>query len=469
MTARIKTIRSSWWEGYGYRLDCQPYLAGALETKIILEGLALRKDRLQSLTKGHAGGIYNGPQFARHYVESLEYGVPFLGSASMLYADLSGLPLLSRKQALSDKLEYLEIKRGMTLISCSGTIGKTVYARPEMEGMWSSQHIMKVVPDPGKIPPGYLYAFLSSKFGVPLVVSGTYGSIIQEIEPEHLTGIPVPRLDEQTELEIHALVERAAALRTEASKKLNENSERLLTYLKFPPLKKKTVSEVGWTSIPHSELDLRLDAHYHSASAYEVERLVRECHVGYTALKEVTTRLFKPPMFKRLWVDDPDFGTQFVSGIDAYCLRSNDPRYVSLTMKGYDEFVLHRGWVIFQAAGSIYGLFGRPLYVRGWLEGLFCADDLYRIVPHTEEDGAFLYAYFRTPHGRVSIQRESAGHAIPRVWDPQMFHILVPWPKEERVRKDFAEPVIAAHDLIEQARQAEDMAILSLEQTIESM
>ena len=52
------------------------------------------------------------------------------------------------------------------------------YVRDDMAGMWSSQHIMKVAPDPAQIAPGYLYAFLSSKYGVPLVVSGTYGAII---------------------------------------------------------------------------------------------------------------------------------------------------------------------------------------------------------------------------------------------------------------------------------------------------
>ena len=73
-------IRSSWMEGYGYRLDCQPYLGGALETKIILERLPLKKEPLSSLTAGYNGGIYNGPYFTRTYVDSNEYGVPFVTS-----------------------------------------------------------------------------------------------------------------------------------------------------------------------------------------------------------------------------------------------------------------------------------------------------------------------------------------------------------------------------------------------------
>ena len=62
-------IRSSWMEKQGYRLDCQPYLGGALETMMILESLPFPTENLSTLTAGFDGGIYNGPQFVRNYVE----------------------------------------------------------------------------------------------------------------------------------------------------------------------------------------------------------------------------------------------------------------------------------------------------------------------------------------------------------------------------------------------------------------
>ena len=92
-----------------------------------------------------------------------------------------------------------------------------VYARPDMDGMSTSQHIMKVLPDPKKAPSGYVFAFLSSRYGVPLITSGTYGSIIQSIEPEHIADLPVPRLGDEIERAAHRLVEEAAELRANAS------------------------------------------------------------------------------------------------------------------------------------------------------------------------------------------------------------------------------------------------------------
>ena len=218
---KTKTVPSSWLHRDDRRFDAGPYTSGALEAKVRLEEIRAPKDRLASLTSGYNGGIFNGPQFSRNWVDDVKHGVPFLGSSSMLLADLSKLPLLRKRDAESPKLAYLRISPGTTLISCSGTIGRMVYARPDMEGMWTSQDIMKVVADPGRVPSGYIYAFLSGKFGVPLVTSGTYGAIIQHIEPEHIADLPVPRLGDEIEQRVHKLTEEAAVLRVQANQMLS--------------------------------------------------------------------------------------------------------------------------------------------------------------------------------------------------------------------------------------------------------
>lgn len=180
---KVKAVPSSWIHGERRRLDVGPYLYGAVEARERIRRLDAPKEPLKSLTAGCGGGIFNGPQFSRRWVTDPAHGVPFLGSSSMLLADLSHLPLLSRKHADSPKLRHLEIRPGMTLTSCSGTIGRMVYARPDMAGMRSSQDIMKVCPDPARIPPGFLYAFLSSRFGLPLVTAGGWGLLAPRHRP----------------------------------------------------------------------------------------------------------------------------------------------------------------------------------------------------------------------------------------------------------------------------------------------
>lgn len=460
---KVKTVPSTWLENNGRRLDCTPYVSGAVEAKELLA--KFKTSPLKKLTAGHIGGIFNGPQFARNYVEDPKFGVPFLTTASLLQSDISAIPRISTKDARSSKLKFLEIEEGMALITCSGSIGRMTFARKNMQGTWSNQDIMKVVPNREIIDPGYIYAFLSSRFGLPLVLAGTYGAIIQHIEPEHISDLPVPRLG-PIEAQSHSLIQRAADLRSEASKAIEASTSGLLKELNLPELEFSDVSQLGWSSVSSADLKRRLDAPYHSPAALEAEAAIKNGRYSCERLSTVTERLFKPPIFKRLWVDDETYGRQFISGTDAYLYQANELRFVSSRTPNFEEFIVKRGWVIFQAAGQIYGLFGRPLFVSGWLEDIFCADDLYRIVPKTEVDGAFIYLFLRTPHGQVLIKRQASGNSIPRVWDPHMAEFELPWP-DESVRRQLAGPVIEAHDQIAEALDLERQAVQLVERAIE--
>ena len=461
----VRVVRSNWLEECGRRLDCNPYMSGALEARDTLRQLTVRKDPLDTLTAGYAGGIYNGPMFKRNYVDSPKHGVPFISSGTMLLADLSSLPLLRRKDAESSRLSYLRLQPGMTMISCSGTIGRMTYVRPDMDAAWSSQDVLKVVPDPARIPPGYLYAFLSSCYGVPLVVSGTYGAIIQHIEPEHIADLPVPRFDEGFERQVHELIEVSARKRSHAHGVLTRVLALLEDETGFSSKSIPQVTAFSTSTINHSQLQDRFDAPYHSAPALAAEELLDKSPFEVRFLSEVVKRFFKPPIFKRLWVDSSEHGRLFVSGNDIYRYQPEDLRYVSKRTPRFGEFILKRGWVVFQAAGQIYGLFGRPLYVSGWLEETFCADDVFRVVPHSDIDGAFLYLFFKTKVGEALIKRQASGNSIPRVWDPHISRLRVIWPSAE-IRERFASPVIEAHKSIEAARQAEINAISMIERKI---
>lgn len=340
------------------------------------------------------------------------------------------------------------------------------YVRPNMNGMWSSQDVLKVDPNDSKIPSGYLYAFLSSKFGVPMIAAGTYGAIIQHLEAEHIANLPVPRFDAAFEDQVHGLIQCCADNRSRAQAMLHS---ALTDFEEAAELRKGrigTVTDFSTSYVTYSDLQDRLDAPYHCGAALLAERMLDESPFPVENLPDVVERFFKPPIFKRLWVDSSEHGRLFVSGNDIYRYQPEEPRYVSRRTPRFDEFLLKKGWVVFQAAGQIYGLFGRPLFINGWLEGAFCADDVFRIVPHNDTDGAFLYLFFRTQAGQALIKRQASGNSIPRVWEPHVARLRVLWPKPE-VREKFAAPVIEANEAIEVARQAEAKAIRLVEQRIQ--
>ena len=81
--------------------------------------------------------IYHAGREARSWVSEEKYGVPFLSSSDILKAELTHLPLLSKRQV--ERNPGFLIRKGWTLITRSGTIGRMVYVRPDMDGMACSE------------------------------------------------------------------------------------------------------------------------------------------------------------------------------------------------------------------------------------------------------------------------------------------------------------------------------------------
>ncbi|MCC5789790.1 MAG: hypothetical protein JJT75_09150 [Opitutales bacterium] len=455
-------IRASWMEGYGYRLDTKPYVGGALQTKILLEELSLRKDPLHKLTKGHDGGIYNGPQFRRNYVEDPAYGVRFLTGSSMQLADLSNVSLLSKQDATGKKLRHLRLEKGMTLISCSGSIGKMAYVRPEMEGIWSSQDILKVVPDPEKIPPGYLYAFLSSKFGVPLVTSGTYGAIIQHLEPEHIADIDVPRLDPKEELKIHNLVEEAARLRSEASEaKAKAVSE--LFELTGLPIEEQSASE-PFASINSSRLESRLDARFHGKRHVSAYDAVAQNPHGFQTLGSLSCSIVEPLRFKRVPMDQSEhsvglFGSAGILNADPV------PNYWIQPPKPIRAYQILENSILVPRSGSLNGIIGTPVIPIGDVIGAVVTEDAIRV--NFEDPISFGFAFIALHNwiGIMQLKSRAYGSAIPHLDVTQIGKVILPTcPAEDFKRIGILGCEV--RNLRNEAVEAERSAISQLEQAL---
>jgi type I restriction enzyme S subunit len=201
-------VRVGWLVEQGLRLDPRPYVSQAYAARAFLRRLP-RTDPLHDVTEGR---IFNAGRFRRQWTTDPAHGVPFLGSADIFEADLSWLPMLAKSYV--EKNPALRLEPGWTLITCSGmTAGRVTYARPSMHGHACSQDVLRAVPAPGRIQWGYLYAFLASSFGIPVIKGGIYGTSVRHIEPHHIADLPVPRLGDEVETRIHALIEQAAELR----------------------------------------------------------------------------------------------------------------------------------------------------------------------------------------------------------------------------------------------------------------
>lgn len=301
------------------------------------------------------------------------------------------------------------------------------YARADMDGVWSNQDIMKVVPNPKFIKPGYLYAYLSSRFGVPIVVSGTYGAIIQHIEPQHISGLPVPRLGE-VEDQTHELVQEAANFRTEANKSISKQVKALEEEIAGGPVswdhEKPQSLSVEMKTI--SSFINRLDAFHHIGFVGEAEEKVR---VPLIAISEVADAL-RPPIFKRVHVQEG--GYEFLGGADVLTMNQQSDVRISSKTKNIDKFIVKPGQVLFQCVGQRYGIFGRPTLSNRNLIGKAVSEHQIRIIPHDSRDAGYISIYLATGFGLRFLLKHSSGTSIPVLQESGARRIQIYWPDKKR-------------------------------------
>jgi len=454
---QTKVVPSKLLLSEGHRLDCGPYLSGAVEARALLK--KHHTERLDSLTVGYNGGIFNGPRFARQYVDSSECGVPFLGSTDILDADITHLPFISKRQTASSP--ELLIENDWTLITCSGTIGRTAYSRIDMSGMAGSQHFMRVVPNNEKIKPGFLYSFLSSRFGVPLVVSGTYGAIIQHIEPFHLADLPVPRLG-AVEEPAHELVQRAADLRVEANRLLKDATTDLELEIGGGPVdwKHRHVQSFAVETRTVSNLFARLDAfHYVGYVGEAIEKAA-------VPLVEVGTyaKSLRPPIMKRNRVEES--GYEFLGGSELVTLEQRSKTKISERTPSIEQFIVHPGYVLFQCVGQRYGLFGRPVLASRAIIGKTVTEAVMRLIPNDPYDAGYITVYLATEFGQRLVMRHSAGTSIPVLQEGGAEKILIYWPDADR-RHSISNIAEKAWENRALATELEDQARALVEHAIE--
>ncbi|MXZ74167.1 MAG: restriction endonuclease subunit S [Gemmatimonadetes bacterium] len=460
---QIKTVPSTWLESNGRRLDCGPYLSGAIEARKILEQHVA--EPLKDLTTGYNGGIFNGPWFSRIYVDDVDNGVPFLGSTDILEADLSYVPLLSRNQIKGNP--DLVIDEGWTLITCSGTIGRMAFTRSDMKGMAGSQHFMRVVPDCERIPAGYLFAFLSSRFGVPLVISGTYGAIIQHIEPHHIADLPIPRLG-AVEDQAHGLTLDAANLRVEAVELLKTAGQMVNDQFGFP--KQLALSHrVFSCSVASSSLLLkRLEATFYDVVAQESDRLI----AGVSSKEELAAlgvSISETGRLKQVFVDE-QYGVPFLTSGEIFRQRYEPTRFLSSRiLPDESEWAIQEADLLLARSGQVGGIIGRGAWADRRLVGTCVSVDVLRLrAQNSRIRPGYLYAYlFLTDVGYRQLIRTASGSSIPHLSASEVARLLVPI-GDSALEAKIDELVWSAGRNRAVAQEKEDQARTLVENTIEA-
>lgn len=434
---RAGTTTSSELFSAGFRLDASYHANEGSKAFRHLNHWTDQDPRLHRLDRvGNVcliNGLFIGGRAKRIYVDDSAHGIPFLSSSDMLLASFDGVKLISNKQP---ELESLLLRRGWTLISRSGTIGNTTYVRDDMDGLAGSEHIMRVVADPQKITPGYLYTFLSSNIGVSLIRQGTFGAVVDTIAPEYIASLPIPRLSMEQEQHIHELIEQAARLRVQANHK-KQQAEIITSQLLSVELNINTARKLR-TSISVGSLNDRLEANYHVAQ--EAAASLRNSPFPMIPLGHLLERIFYLGKLHRVFVNDSKSGVPLLSISDAQKAKLTSDKFISKTLsRNIQDAMLESGWILVSRVGTP----GLVIYTRREMESLAGTDHLVRLVPNRNQLlPGYLFSLLSSPMGKEVLVGSAHG-SVQLVLPPEYIEqIQIPLPP---IRLQ-----IEIHNLIEQ-------------------
>lgn len=205
------SVKNSWFSESDLRLDASFHLSDGPLTK-----LKLRKSPYPiTFLRDECDRIFSGNIFKRTFVSDPKHGWPYLTGSDMIKSDISSGKYISKKHTA--QVDNLRINKSWILISCSGTLGNTVFTNDDFEGRVGTHDLIRAIPNEKNTLKGYLYAYLSSKFGYGLLTQSSYGGVVKHIEPQHIKDLPIPILPKPKQQEIHNLIVEASNLRIDGN------------------------------------------------------------------------------------------------------------------------------------------------------------------------------------------------------------------------------------------------------------
>ncbi|MFJ7210736.1 hypothetical protein [Amycolatopsis sp. NPDC098790] len=454
-------VHASWLTDQGCRLDSGPYVSEAYAARMHLR----RVPHTEPLGEV-AERIFQPGRFRREWTTAPECGVPFLGSADIFEADLSNSAMITENAFRGNR--RLALEPGWTLVTRSGmTAGRVTYARLGMRGYACSEDVLRIVPDLARVPSGYLYTFLASRYGIPIIKGGIYGTSVRHIEAEHVANLPVPRFEGSVEQDIDDLIANAMTLRQRYEDGVSAATDDLFRSAGIPELLDLHWHEQGRDlgfSIPSPTATSLRAINF----APRVQRIVSKLStVPHRRLADICKggSLTSGARFKRI-NSDPGHGARLIGQRQGFWMRPEgrwiDPRQAPAGIYASNESVL----IAAQGTLGETEVFCRPIFVTGrWLKNVYTQHFLRVVSGDTDYPGAYLFAFFRSEAAFRMLRSMSTGSKQQDLHEALRREIPVPecTPAD---RERIAETVRNAYRDRDEADRKEDQAFALLDDAI---
>lgn len=432
----------------GNRADASFHLSEGIAVR-----RALNKSPYGSLTIDDVStDVFYGNRAHRVYVQDINHGIRFLSSSDILLADYDNVKYASLKY--TPNIDQLRINNDWILITRSGTIGNCAYTNSLHSECLSSEDVIRVIPN-GKMPAGVIYAFLSTSFGHSLLTQGTFGAVIQHIEPDFVRSIPIPCFSNELQVLVDNKVKESARLREKAA---SYKHEAISLFEKFL----SSVDSPRYNTISFKQLC----SHHHRFDTQYQSEILTEANdnldLDSTPIQFYASQIYVGNRGKRHYVAK---GIPFLSSSDM--MLFNPKRWasqISVRTPSLDSLRVRENDILISRSGTV----GNCVFVSSGLQDVTISEHALRLrIDHTKIAPEYVFTYLCTWQGQRKLKNIAYGSVIITLGEEFVGEISVP-----SISKDSYEKIIQLirnyHTCLDEASKLDTDAISLLKQEIES-
>lgn len=410
--------------------------------------------------KGFTKNCFYPGRFKRIYISWKDRNaIGFLGSSEMLEIKPKPKKYLSKNQ---NDIESLFLNKDDVLISRSGTIGNIAYASKTLLKYLISEHSIRLRDLQNA---GYIYAFLKTDIGQTLIKTNTFGSVVNQIEPEHLKNVIIPNPPEILKKEIHNLVVKSYNLRDESNDLIDEAEKMLIEELKLPPIEDfkpeyfDNENDIRNFEVSLSKLNNRFDGSYHIPL---VDCLLKHLKNNASEIKllgdnTLSNRIILAGVFKRTYVGENE-GVPFLGGKDIMQLSPNIEKFLS--RKVHENLIkksleVKENMILITDRGTIGNVMIVPKHFEGWA----VSQNVIKLECASDDIAGYIYAFLNSHYGEIFLQRETYGSVINMIDDKNVAKLPIPLLKNKEIQTKINNLVLEANKKRYEAYVLEQKAI----------
>ena len=404
-------------------------------------------------------------RFKRIYVEKGE-GIPFFQPSSI--TEIYPKPTKYISENTDVDIDGLKVKKGMLLMSVSGTIGKCSIVGKTLDNKVFSHDLLRLF-GKNEYDVGYIYAYFCTPIGQQMLQTNNYGAVVQHIEPEHLKNIIIPNAPDPIKRKIHNLVVESYDLRDKSNELIDKAEQILYEELQLPPIEQlkptyfdKDVDLRNYTT-KLSELNLRLDCSYHSPIIKTIIETLRRRSKTIVLLRSLVKDIVLPGRFSRTYVDS-QYGIQFLGGRDLFCLNPATEKYLSRSIHKKQiesELRIKKNDILTPSRGTIGAVVLAPKH----FECRVISDNIINIRANDDVAG-YVFSFLNSPYGGELIKRHIYGGVVDAMEPSMLYNVEIPILNNESGQKEINKKVLQANDLRYQAYLKEQEAVKMMEKII---